>query len=230
MKIAHLTLKTHTLASLREFYADHLGLNLLEETDASFTLDAGESRLTFVADDAEDQYRYHFAFNIPYNQMMDAELWLAQRVTLIIPAGAADAWVEHTDWAADALYFADPAGNIVEFIARQRLADDTAIPFSAQSIQNISEIGLVVADIEREITALRAATALSLPDFATTSADFRPIGDDRGLLIFVRKGRVWFPTTVVPAEVYPISVQVWGAAAETIVLKPYPYEIQVLAS
>jgi catechol 2,3-dioxygenase-like lactoylglutathione lyase family enzyme len=229
MKIAHLTLKTQALDTLREFYVDHLGLHLLEETDGSFTLDAGESRLMFVADDEEDAYRYHFAFNIPYNQMMDAELWLAQRVNLIIPEGATDAWVEHTDWQAEALYFADPAGNIVEFIGRQRLAEDTAIPFSAQSIQNISEIGLVVTNVEKDIHQLRAA-GLSVPDFRAGSPDFRPLGDDDGLFIVVQAGRPWFPTPDVPAEVYPIALSIWGDVAQTIQLKPYPYQIQVMTT
>ncbi len=228
MKIAQLTLKTHTLDTLREFYADHLGLNLLEETDDSFTLDAGESRLTFVADDEEEAYRYHFAFNIPYNQMMDAELWLAQRVSLIIPHGAKDAWVEHTDWQAEALYFADPAGNIVEFIGRQRLAEDTAIPFSAQSILNISEIGVVVTHIEKEVAGLRQQDALELPDFGSNSADFYPIGDDNGLLIFARAGRAWFPTQDVLAESYPIILTVQGSDTQTLTIGQYPVVIQVI--
>lgn len=230
MKIAQLTLKTHTLDSLREFYADHLGFNLLEETDESFTLDAGESRLTFVADDEEEAYQYHFAFNIPYNQMMDAELWLTQRVNLLIPQGAKDAWVEHLHWQAEALYFTDPAGNVVEFIGRQRLSDDTAIPFSAQSIQSISEIGLAVADVDREIATIRFVAELDLPDFGEGSADFRAVGDDDGLLIFVRTGRIWFPTRDAAARVYPVSMTVHGETPETLVFGQYPYRIRVLPS
>lgn len=229
MKIAHLTLKTHALDSLREFYADHLGLYVLEETDDTFTLDAGESRLTFAAGDEEVVYRYHFAFNIPYNQMMDAELWLAQRVNLIIPDGAADAWVEHTDWQAEALYCADPAGNIVEFIGRQRLAEDTAIPFSAQSIQNISEIGLVVTNVSKDIAQLRAA-GLHLPDYGSSTPEFHPLGDDNGLFIMVQAGRIWFPTPDILAEVHPITLTIRGDAAQTIQLKPYPYQIQVVTT
>lgn len=228
MKIAHLTLKTHTLDALREFYVDHLGLSLLEETDDSFTLDAGESRLTFEADDEEDAYRYHFAFNIPYNQMMDAELWLTPRVSLIVPEGAQDPWVEHTAWQAEALYFADPAGNVVEFIGRQRLSDDTAIPFSAQSIQSISEIGLAVADVERELAALRFVAELDLPDFGTGSSEFQSVGDDDGLLIVVQTGRIWFPTQDVPAEVYPVVMTVRGETPEILTVGQYPYQIRVV--
>ena len=48
---------------------------------------------------------------------------------------------------ADALYFYDPAGNIVEFISRHLVFEESLISFSINSIVNISEISLTVNDL-----------------------------------------------------------------------------------
>jgi hypothetical protein len=39
--------------------------------------------------------------------------------------------------------------------------------------------------------------AFGLPVFGTAAAEFTPLGDPDGLLIVVRQGRPWFPTTTV---------------------------------
>ena len=51
MKIVELTLKTHCPHEMYEFYVDSLGFTLLDKGDDYFTLDAGDSRLTFQVDE-----------------------------------------------------------------------------------------------------------------------------------------------------------------------------------
>ena len=47
------------------------------------------------------------------------------------------------NWNANAVYFYDNNGNILEFIARHDLQNNQFTPFNSESILNISEIGIV---------------------------------------------------------------------------------------
>jgi len=40
------------------------------------------------------------------------------------------------------------------------------------------------------------------------AADFTPLGDPNGLLILVRRGRPWFPTTSVTPSAGPVGVTI----------------------
>ena len=44
--------------------------------------------------------------------------------------------------------------------------------------------------------------------FGTAAAEFTPLGDPDGLLIVVRQGRPWFPTTTVTPSLGRIAVTV----------------------
>ncbi|MCU0512448.1 MAG: hypothetical protein MUE40_07740 [Anaerolineae bacterium] len=223
MEIVELTLKTQHLRRQRDFYVDRLGFVLLDETDGRITLDAGVSRLHFEQDDRPTA-PYHFAFNIPLNQMADAELWLAQQVE-VLPGSDGRRLVQLADpWQAQSLYFYDPAGNVVELIARERLACGTAVPFSAQSIWNISEIGLVVPDVPRLVAALEDVAA----PFGPGSHDFQPVGDDTGMMIVVQTGRVWFPTGSVRAAAAPLTLTLRGPAAGVRHIPHSPYTIRTV--
>jgi hypothetical protein len=57
------------------------------------------------------------------------------------------------------------------------------------------------------------------------SAEFAAMGDGHGLLILVKRGRVWFPETGVAADTYPVSVVVSGPRGEMYRISGPPYEI-----
>ena len=57
------------------------------------------------------------------------------------------------------------------------------------------------------------------------SAEFAAVGDVHGLLILVKRGRVWFPETGVAADTYPVSVLVSGPGGETYRISGPPYQI-----
>ncbi len=61
-------------------------------------------------------------------------------------------------WPAHACYFEDPAGNIVELIARYNENPKSESPFSVNSIINISEIGLIVKDAPQVAKQLKKLT------------------------------------------------------------------------
>jgi catechol-2,3-dioxygenase len=227
MNIVELTLKTHCPHEMYEFYVDTLGFTLLDESDDHFTLDAGDSRLTFQVDESQP-FVYHFAFNIPHNQLADAQLWLMQRADLL-PDAAGHTIIQHSpEWDSKALYLYDPAGNIIEFVARYRIPTCSDIPFSGQSVLSISEVGLVVDDVPK--AAASFSQQLGIQTFGTSAPNFHALGDDNGLLILSQKGRIWYPTSDVQAQYAPVQMTLAGVLDEQVRLGNYPYAGRITRS
>src|SRR5262245_9886627 len=64
--------------AMKAFYGKTLDLRIMDEKADRFTLEAGETRITFVnSADAVDGRTpfYHFAFNIPENKILKALEW-----------------------------------------------------------------------------------------------------------------------------------------------------------
>ena len=95
---------------------------------------------------------YHFAFNIPENKINEAIKWLEKKVELI-EYGESNL-ISFPNWNAHSVYFYDPAGNIVEFIARHNLPNSTDREFSSESILNISEVGMPVTSVKNYCNTL----------------------------------------------------------------------------
>ncbi len=204
MEMIELELKTGCLTEIKEFYTSVLGLPLLEEEKGAFTAAAGATRLRFSAESGMPFY--HFAFNIPENKFGQAREWLHQQgVELLKEEG--DELVHFPHWNAHSLYFNDPAGNIVEMIARHNLRNAAEGPFSASDILCVSEIGLPVDDVMQTIDNLQLT--LNLNPWREPSRQFAPLGGEDGLLIVVPKGRIWFMSDR-PAEPFPLRVRIKG--------------------
>jgi catechol 2,3-dioxygenase-like lactoylglutathione lyase family enzyme len=184
MQIQEMFLSTPDLAVQKDFYQNVLKLPITVENDQQFTFKAGTTQLIFQQGPVDGVY--HFAFNVPENQMAAAREWLS--VPLIKANDGRDEFFSES-WNSHSVYFYDPAGNILELIARHTLPDASTESFSEKSLLNISEIGVAVADVS-------AFTASSgLPSYGGSSPEFSPIGDENGLLIVVKIGRQWFPDT-----------------------------------
>src|SRR6266851_6007468 len=141
--IVQLRLHTHRLADLRKFYHNVFDLPIKEEGKTSLTIQAGSTLLTFEqTEDKDSRPFYHFAFNIPENMLPKAKVWLTKR-TPLITRGTEDEY-HFREWNAHAVYFWDPAENIVEFIARHNLANAKEGEFKSEDVLSASEIGLVV--------------------------------------------------------------------------------------
>jgi catechol-2,3-dioxygenase len=169
---------------------------------------------------------YHVAFNVPENQFAEAKLWLAARAPLIRDHAGREEF-HFAGWKAHAVYCYDPAGNIIELIARHTLSNATDQPFTAASLLEISEIGLAVADVPAMVARLQAELGAAVYAGAG-SADFTAVGDEHGLLIVVRQGRVWFATSADSggaAETLPLSVTLTDAAGRRRTLSGPPYVI-----
>ncbi|AZI42893.1 hypothetical protein EHF33_09135 [Deinococcus psychrotolerans] len=190
MRITELELACRDPDSQRRFYVGGLGLPLLDSTATSFTVQVGHTRLNFQQR-PEMQGAYHFAFNIPENQLAAAKHWIQERATLLQEDGN-DEFSANPDWNAQMFYFCDADGNVLECIARHRLTNTSDQAFGPESLLSVSEIGYAVEDVAQSAAGLQQQLGLDV--FGTASNAFTPLGDDEGLLIVVKLGRAWFPT------------------------------------
>jgi catechol 2,3-dioxygenase-like lactoylglutathione lyase family enzyme len=188
------------LAAMKTFYAGTLGLRVLEEKDDRLTIGAGQTRLAFVpagsdgtsGPDAASPF-YHVAFNIPENKILAARAWQLERSPLMpIPERLRDPAypddvVDFRHWNAHSVFFIDPGGNVVEYIARHDLRNAAPGPFGTADILYASEIAFVVDDVAA--TALSLRGLIGVEQYRGADERFTAIGDERGLLLIVKRGR-----------------------------------------
>ena len=205
MLIERLEVLTGDLAALRAFYGGRFGLPVVRESSELVEFQVGTTLLAFARAPEGWAGCYHFAFNIPRNQFAAARAWLAERVALATDGAGRDVF-RSDDWDADILYYFDPAGNIGELIARHTLDCASDAPFGAGSLLAVSEIGLAVPEVPAAVADLTAR--LGIATYGETSDTFAPVGDERGLFIVARAGRIWFPNTGIVAGPLPLAVTV----------------------
>lgn len=205
MKLQHLQIQTNNIQKTAAFYQDVLNLSILEKKSNSVTIQAGTSVLEFIENQQFDSV-YHFAFNIPQNKLEEAIKWTSDKLDLIVIEDAT-VIANFENWNANAVYFYDNNGNILEFIVRYDLNNAQTEPFSSQSILNISEIGIV--NENPLILANQLITQHNLEFFSKNdnSELFTALGDDEGLLIIVRPHRNWYPTQI-PSESNTTEVRI----------------------
>ncbi len=204
MEIKELQLFTTSIDTTAHYYQTILGLMVERISNAEISVAAGSTMLRFAAVTDNTNPVYHFAFNIPCNQIEDARKWCAERQIELIPYEQ-DTLVNFPNWNAHSVYFTDNNGNILEFIARHDLNNNSNKAFGPQSILNISEIGLVTADVTTLCNNINTASGLSYYEKQPPSPGFSVMGNANGLLIVVPVNRNWFPTTIASAP-YPLQV------------------------
>lgn len=200
-EIRFLCLRTARLEANLEFYTEVLQLPLLAKGLHYGVVQVGASQLMWEATGAKEEPFYHFAFDIPRNQLSAAAEWLAPRLDLLTQDGKCEFAFE--DWNATSVYFHDPAGNIVELICRHNLDNDNDEAFSNRQILRISEIGWPVSathpappSMESELEAWR--------DYGA----FKALGAETGLVLLVPEGRGWLPTRRA-AESHPCTLAIY---------------------
>ena len=224
------------MSAMRAFYGKTLDLRLLDERPDRFTVEAGETRLTFVAgpDTADGRAPfYHFAFNIPENKIVKALEWQKARTPMLaIPernraAGFPPEVVDYRHWNAHSVFFLDPAGNVVEYIARHDLKNGADGPFSWADLLYVSEIALVVDDVTAAADAIAEMTALSA--YKGRDSSFTAMGDEYGLVLVMKRGRVidFTGNAGNGVRVYRTTVNLRGARAAAHQLPSYPYHLTI---
>lgn len=200
MNILKVELLTTDLKATESFYTESLELDIIEKNETFISFNAGNSKLVF----SKTQYinpQYHFAFNIPNNQLENAIQWTSSRFKLLeVEEGSCIA--NFDSWHAKSVYFYDNNGNILEFIARFDLDNASNTLFTSKSIQSISEIGFATPNPVNLGEQIMKDYNLNYFKKSAKSKQFATLGDDNGLLIIVENGRKWYPTQLEAAP-YP---------------------------
>jgi catechol-2,3-dioxygenase len=192
MNILEVQLLTADTSQTKKFYHEILGMKILHANDSTIKFSAGLSTLTFKETTTQNPF-YHFAFTIPSNKFEEAHAWVSQRVHLL-PITADGTIADFISWNAKAFYFYDNNQNIVEFIARFDLGNDSQKPFDGSSIFSISEIGIVAENAKSYGEMVIGDYDLNFFSKQPPQDDFAAIGDDHGLFIVVKDKRSWYPT------------------------------------
>lgn len=221
MEIKKLILQTNVLTKLKIFYEESLGFEVTESQEGYFTLQVGSSELTF--EQSETLANYHFAFNIPENQLRES-LQFLQNQNIPLETFQEKSIIDFPNWNAHALYFLDPAQNIVEFITRHDLENTSQVEFSAKSITEISEIGFPVPTIKDFYEKMEAEFDIPVYSHISNMTKFCAAGSANGLFIIVPLERNWFPTQLVNG-IYPTKVVLEGKEDKAFQFPDLPYEI-----
>jgi catechol 2,3-dioxygenase-like lactoylglutathione lyase family enzyme len=232
MHILSLDLLTNRLEETKQFYINQLGFPLKVQSTDAFTFKVGYTELTFQQAQTGDEPKYHFAMNIPAKQWSEAKDWLEEKGCTLLPTPSVEEAniqsVEHDVVFFDAiqaysLYFHDPAGNLVEFIARENLESNSSSSFDIGSILNISEI-LFAFDQDLPEAMEKLCDHFHVEPYTGDQKTFQILGDDEGTFILNDIRRGYYPTQQ-RAEIHPLQMTVLGAKRDALYLKPYPYVV-----
>jgi len=202
MDILKLELLTDDLDGTERFYSKVLGLPVKDKTINSTSFIAGSSTLIFERS-FDKHPTYHFAFNIPCNKIKEAVDWAKSKLKLIESEGSVI--IDFVNWNARSIYFMDNNKNVLEFIARSDLNNQSTEPFSTNAILNISEIGIVTGEPLK--LAEQYINQYDMEYFKEFKNDkFVSLGDNNGLLIIVAADRNWFPTNQ-RSEAHPVNIE-----------------------
>ena len=207
MEITGIKLQTSLLKEQTGFYRDVLELATQKNSDGNINIGIGRTTLVFEQVHGADPF-YHFAINIPSNKIEEAKSWLSKRAELLWMDDYKSDIADFRNWNAKSVYFYDPAGNILELIARIDLDNKMDEPFSSAQFLNVSEIGLVIqlSQFDKATEELLQQYHLNYFFRQPPLPQFKAIGDNDGLFIIVPDNRNWYPTTK-RSGIFPMKVQ-----------------------
>ncbi|HSI68369.1 MAG TPA: serine hydrolase [Planococcus sp. (in: firmicutes)] len=194
------TLYTNKLNEMKGFYEYQLGFRLVEEDETSFTLAIGDSQLVFK--ESARGAIYHYALNIPGNQFTLAKGWARSRVELNRQEGMDE--IFYANFQADAFYFQDPAGNVVEFIGRRNV--DRMGDFTVDSLLNISEVSITTSHVQEVGEQIED---MEIPVRGNKGIDPKSLnflGSGDAFIILVSPKRTWYFSKQ-RSEVHPLTIE-----------------------
>jgi catechol-2,3-dioxygenase len=224
MRVLELTLPTAAIDEQKRFYGERLGLPILADARDELAIGVGATRLR-LRRSSRSPSPFHFAVNVPENRFAEAKRWAAERAELIAHDGSDE--FDFAGWNAHSVYFLDADENVLELIARHDLPNASESPFGADSLLEISEVGLSVPDVGETVAFIE--DELGHPLFSGDRRGFAAVGDQRGLFIVVPAGHPWFPTDRATAP-SPLTVAVAGDRDARYELPGVPYRLVTVAS
>ena len=193
MRILAVDLLTPDLAATVRFYNELLELPRALSTGSRAAFTVGYSSLRFRLAAPTTGPFYHLAFSLAANHLRAAHDWVAARVPLL-PGPAGDTLVDFPNWNAQAFYFHDATGNILECIARSPGLVSSPATFNSTALTGICEMGLAVPDVAATAALLHQTYDVPYYSPGPRLPHFTPLGDDQGLFILSAVGRGWLPT------------------------------------
>jgi catechol-2,3-dioxygenase len=198
------------------FWTEELGLDYTPLANGSFGLKLGSSQLVL-----KPVYygapKYHFAINIPSNQIENALDWLINKdgkypdgpknpVKIWTDSESGPQIIRRDLYNAHSVYFSDPAGNVIELIAKHELNNQQPGPFNKSMFLNISEVSVVTKDIRKAAELLENNFGVKQLEGSTSS--FKPVGGLNGYLVLIVPGRPLGPNPDVQAFPYEMEITV----------------------
>jgi len=192
MQISEVHLLTNSLSETEFFYEKKLGLKVTGKSDGLLSFQIGTSELYFHLSNKIQKPIYHFAFDIPENQLTEALEWIRKRAE-VIPFETHEI-IDFSNWHAKSFYFYDANGNILECIVRYDLKHTSDELFTGNSFLKISEIGFVADDVLGFCDATNQKYETDYFVMQPKRENFSVLGDNCGLFIVSGTNRNWFPT------------------------------------
>lgn len=223
MKILDLELYCNNLETIQRFYVRRLGLPMLSHSSAHLTVLVGHTRLTFRKIETVVA-PYHMAINVPRGSL-DVLMYYYD-LDFLATQSPQQTIAYFPNWRAKACYFYDPAGNLLEFIARTDLNLDDPNLTLGDMFQGISEVGLATEDVPYTAEQLQRRFNVTQFSRTTSQPDFNALGDDNGLFILAKVGRPWLFTNT-PAGLNYFRIQFMNRIDEE-VQELYSYEVNRL--
>ena len=231
MRIVRLTMDCADLGVQEEFWAGTLGLAVAREREDELEVRLRSSVIRFRRAAPGTAPRHHFAINVPAGSIERAAAWIAGRHELLAFDGDPDeeegATIVHAGRGTPAVYFLDPAGNVVELIANALLGEPDVgdAAFGPEALLDLAEIGIAAADPVATCAALREFLGEDVlwggaPDWLLTA-----IGDVRSVVIVAPLERGWIPVGL-PARAAPTEIVVAAAEPAVLTLPEGPYVVR----
>lgn len=192
-------LYTNKLKLLKRFYRNVMGLEVIKTSAEEFSVNVGESTITFRQSD--HPAFYHFAINVPGNQFSLIKHWMQERLTL--NREKAEDQIYFSNFNADSIYFEDSAGNLIELIGRRNR--DVFGNVTTASFLNVSEVGMVTPHI---IDVGDDLQDLGIPLWQGTEVDpesLNFLGKDDTFIVLVPPDRRWYFSDRL-SETHPLEI------------------------
>jgi catechol-2,3-dioxygenase len=222
------------LKEMEDYYGKTLGLKVINAKN-QLTVFAGKTTIIFEETKEENaEPWYHIAFNIPENKLWKARAWQLKKGPLKIREPGPNVDAKYPDvifypkWDAHSVFFWDPAGNLLEYIARHTLSNAAEGEFTSEDILYVSEVCFMSDDLKA--TAAEMKSKLDLKDYLHSNDHFHPIGDEYGLLINFPIGRSWRSNNNggrKKTNVYPTHVRLSGSEEKQYKHAEYPFSVKV---
>jgi hypothetical protein len=192
------------LPVLANFWTERMELQQVASSSGSFSVMAGNTKLTFRRDQLGYGGLYHFTIDVPENQIENARIWLQKRAKLVKDADTGAEIVHKSKLNAHSLFFMDPGGNLIELVARHDVKNAQAGDFNKSMLLAITDVSIVTRNVKDCEDLLY--TNFGLLGFPGTSNSVKPIGGQKGTITLHVPSRPYYPTNELIAFSYRLEV------------------------